>query len=119
MHIGRGFAPEPEAPDDDVLLAAIRKRLLREIERENEARQAGGGGGGGGGASSIVNNVYGGSLGGGVAGQLGNAQEMTPEERDYFVDIARQNVPEGDEEMPHGGWRKSVHRYTQDKKKVP
>lgn len=86
---------------DDALLEAIRRRakMLRELQHEI------GGQGGGGGASHIENNVYGGGLGGGVSESLGNAEDISPEERDYFVDILREDTD--------NGWHKKVHRYTQ------
>lgn len=99
--------------NDDALLEAIRRRarMLRELQHEI-------GGQGEGGSAHIENNVYGGGLGGGVSEKLGNAGDISPEERDYFVDIIRKNNEDG--------WKKSVHRYTQPripaasfKKKAP
>jgi hypothetical protein len=92
--------------DDKSLLLALKRKMMRDLE-ERQQQQA------------VVNNVYGGSIGGEHGGGVGGGlEEMSPEERDYFVDIARQNIPEGDAEMPNGGWKKSVHRYTQPKKKI-
>jgi hypothetical protein len=104
------------------LIRAIRKRMLDEIGSRGDAER-------------IVNNIYGGSLpsGGGVMDQLGGAASSSPEEdRDYFVDIMRQNFEPGDEAefldpqtgqpvkrpMERGGWQKRVHRFSAPKKKV-
>lgn len=102
---------DPEITDA-MLIAAARKRLLDEI-----------GQGRGGGA--ITNNVYGGGIpsgdGGGMLGGSGPSA-IAPEDRDYFVDILREELQPGDlvdgEPMTRPGWRKKVHRWS-GKKKVP
>jgi hypothetical protein len=110
---------------DEVLLQAIRKRLLDEIAEQQQA------------SSIINNNVYG---AGQDAGQQAEApgiaagmqgQDMSPEERSYFVDILKQEYEPGDTtqfydpesggpsdvELKHGGWGKRVHRFSTPKKK--
>lgn len=44
------------------------------------------------------------------------AEQMTPEEWDYYVDITREDLPEinPDTGKPRG-WKKKVHRYTTKK----
>lgn len=124
-----GMGDDPELTDAD-LVKAIRKRMLDEIgagKRPDSER--------------IVNNVYGGpivgggvmdQLGGGGGGEGGGLEGMSPEDRDYFVDIMRQDYDPGDEAMvidpatgekvpqklARGGWSKNVHRYTSPKKKM-
>jgi hypothetical protein len=108
-------------PSDMDLVAAIRRRMLNEIQEQKDAER-------------IVNNIYGGSIpGGGVMDRLGSAASPSPEEdRDYFVDILRQNYEPGDEaevidpetgmpvkqQLQAGGWKKRVHRFSSPKKKV-
>lgn len=89
-----------------MLREAIRDRILNEVKKPRDVDR-------------IVNNVYGGpltsdknqGLGGGVTGEM--AEDMTPEEMDYFVNITRKDLPNlnpltGKPE----GWEKTVHRYT-------
>ena len=105
---------------DQALIQAMRKRILDEIARRSDAEK-------------IVNNVYGGSIGGsGVMDRLGGADQASPDDNSYFVDILRQNYEPGDEAemvdpntgmpvkkpLPHGGWAKRVHRFSAPKKKV-
>ena len=93
---------------DQMLLEAIRKRLLEEISAERQQAQ-------------IINQIYGGSPAGagagGVMGSLGNASGMDPGQFDYYVDIARTDRfdPDTGEKI---GWDKNVHRYRQPKKKA-
>lgn len=107
---------------DQMLIAAARKRLLAELA----------GGGGGGDAARIVNNVYGAGGGSGGGGgvfeglQGGGAGGGGEDPFDYFVDITRENVPEGgqnpldpDQTLAGGGWAKRVHRFRGSKKKAP
>lgn len=94
---------------EDMLLNAIRKRQLADIERRDSER--------------IVNNIYGGGIGaGGVSGQMGGGgggEFQDPADRDYFVDIVREDLPEinPDTGRPRG-WKKRVHRFATGKKKV-
>lgn len=95
--------------NDQALIAAIRKRLLREIDSS-----------GGGAANSVINNYApaGGSATSGT-GHMGDDSSTTsglmeklmgnPGDYDYNVDIERENTPTG--------WTKKVHRYRQEKKK--
>lgn len=106
---------------DQSLIKAVRRRLLEELQRKEQEK--------------IVNNIYGGQvvpeksgIMENMAGQDGG--DITPEDRDYFVDILRQNYDPGDEaqvidpttgqpvtqKLDRGGWQKRVHRFT--KKKV-
>ena len=102
------------------LVAAIRRRMLEDIQAKKDAEK-------------IVNNIYGGPVGGGVMDQLGGPASPSPEgDRDYFVDILRQDYEPGDEAMvidpetgqpvpkklDRGGWQKRVHRFSSPKKKV-
>ncbi len=120
--LGFGGNEQEQTVTDEALIAAIRRRMLEDIEKKKEA-------------AAIVNNVYGGAQagGGGVMDRLGGeGQEMSPEDQSYFVDILRQNYEPGDEAetidpetgmatkrpLPHGGWSKRVHRFSQPKKKV-
>lgn len=97
-----------------MLREAIRDRILNEVRKPRDVER-------------IVNNVYGGALtgsdknqglGGGVTG------EMAPEDRDYFVDILREDLDPTEinekTKKPYGkGWRKEVHRYTKPKGSQP
>lgn len=93
--------------DDQLLVQAMRKRILDEInKREQQA--------------AIVNNVYG---GGGQPSQMhGVADQMTgmsegEDPYDYFVDITRKDLPDINPATGKPlGWEKSVHRHR--KKKV-
>lgn len=92
-----------------MLRDAIRERLLSEVKKPRDYEK-------------IVNNVYGGDvassknqgLGGGVMA------DMSPDDRDYFVDIVREDLDPTQinekTKKPYGkGWRKEVHRYTKPK----
>jgi hypothetical protein len=81
-----------------MLLDAIKRRALRELKDRKEA---------GGGGSAITNHVYA-NGDHGIRGGMTGHDEADPEDRDYFVDISRQDN--------ENGWDKKVHRYT--KKKV-
>lgn len=86
------------------LQAAIRRRLLEEIEGRR-----------GGGPSPVVNNVYGGGVGGGGGGlreQMAGGDDMDPAARDYFVDILREDLDINPDTDKPRGWRKKVHRFT-------
>lgn len=104
--------------NDEMLIRAMRKRLLDDISRRGEAER-------------VVNNIYGGGVGGGgVSDQMG--AEMPDEDQSYFVDILRENYDPGDSatvidpetgekvsrQLPRGGWGKYVHRFSQPKKKA-
>ncbi len=99
---------DPIDTSDQALIAAIRRRLLQEIERE----QAGG--------ASVVNNVYGGGApivpseapSQGLMGQMGGQAGATEDPYDYFVDIVRKDLPEINPETGKPiGWEKSVRRH--------
>lgn len=86
--------------DDSMLIQAARQRVLDQLRAKSEA-------------ASIINNVYGGgSDGGGVMGGMHDAAPSGGDDRDYFVDILRENL---NPEDPSQGWKKSVHRYAQPK----
>ncbi|HBR25982.1 MAG TPA: hypothetical protein DD732_02910 [Rhizobiales bacterium] len=93
--------------NDAVLIQAVRKRLLDELRAKH-----------GGGNQQHV-NVYGGGGhdGGGVSGGMGG-EAISPEDRDYFVNIERRDAvdPSTGEK---NGWDKKVHRFTtaKDEKK--
>lgn len=107
-----------------MLLAAIRRRVLSDIESgrrdpsdavtvaNNIYGGTGGGGGGGGGSTP------GSPFGGGVAASMGPSSP-DQDDSDYYVDILRETIPEGGEvdmdgeqrKLAAGGWRKSVHRF--------
>lgn len=93
--------------DDNVLLQAIRQRMLDEIKAKREA------------AAIINNNLYG-QGGGGPSGIQAGMHDAAPsgggDDRDYFVDILRENI---DPENPSLGWKKTVHRHTEPKGKNP
>lgn len=102
-----GLFDDPEQNfDDAALIRAARKRIMAELE----AKQAGGG-------NTVNNNNYAGGGGlmermnGGGAGDDGDL-------RDYLVDITREDLP-GLNELTGKppGWKKTVHRYTKEKKK--
>lgn len=93
---------------DETMVREMRRRILEQI------RHAGGGGGQ---AQSITNNVYGGAVpgggGGGVREQAGGDMPMPQDDRDYFVDIMREDLPEINEATGKPkGWKKTVHRFT-------
>jgi hypothetical protein len=86
-----------------MLRDAIRERLLSEVKKPRDYEK-------------IVNNVYGGDvssaknqgLGGGVMA------DMNPDDRDYFVDITREDLPDLNPLTGKPkGWHKKVKRYTQ------
>lgn len=99
---------------DEQIVAAIRRRLLDEVSQRS-------------GGQSITNNVYGGSVGGqpssgqggGILDRFGGGQGGSgvsgPEDKDYFVDILREELQPGDvvdgQEIKRPGWRKKVHRF--------
>lgn len=92
---------------DDMLLQAIRQRILDQIE----ARQQ---------MAPIINNVYGSGPSGGMQGvaDLMNkpgdqpeAEEVGPDPYEYRVDIQRRNVYDPDDPEKMIGWNKSVNRY--------
>lgn len=94
---------------NDMLRQAIRDRILSEVRKPRDVER-------------IVNNVYGGALtsdknqglGGGVMG------EMSPEDRDYLVDITREDLPELNPLTGKPkGWKKTVKRYTQPRGSNP
>ena len=103
---------------NDMLRQAIRDRILSEVKKPRDVDR-------------IVNNVYGGSLtgsdknqglGGGVTGEM--SEGISPEDRDYFVDILREDLDPTEinkkTQKPYGkGWRKEVHRYTKKKGEQP
>lgn len=107
---------------DQALIQAARRRLLEEIGQRKEVEK-------------IVNNVYGGGVGGGLTDKMGQegGGGGSPEDMDYFVDILRQNYEPGQEadtidpetgmpikqKMGSGGWSKRVHRFAAPKKKGP
>lgn len=94
---------------DQMLVEAARKRMLRDMEERVAAQ-------------SITNNVYG---GGGQHGGVGDHMGASdPGDRDYFVDISRENRepgdadptdPEGQRKFEREGWYKRVRRHTQKK----
>jgi len=93
---------------NEMLRQAIRDRILSEVKQPRDVER-------------IVNNVYGGpltheknqGLGGGLVSEMAG---VAPEDRDYFVDIMREDLPEinPDTGKPRG-WRKTVKRYTKPK----
>ena len=91
---------------NQMLRQAIRDRILNEVRQPRDVER-------------IVNNVYGGpltsdrnqGLGGGVTGEM--SEGMTPEDRDYFVDIMREDLPEINPATGKPrGFKKKVQRYT-------
>lgn len=85
---------------DEVLLEAVRQRLLDEVRKQERM-------------APVVNNVYGGHVPSsqGVAEQMGQP-EADPGLFDYFVDIERSplmNPATGT--AVEGAWKKKVHRY--------
>ncbi len=96
------------AISDDVLLEAVRKRILKQLEKEE-------------GSANVTNNMYAGGMDnashtGGVMSQLGSGQGEDP--FDYLVDIERDDKrdPETGKVM---GWKKKVHRYRVPKGEKP
>jgi hypothetical protein len=97
-----------EEINDAMLIQAMRRRVMEEI-----------GDRGGRGASVVNNNVYGGGLGSGGNGGIGGGDTTDPSDRDYFVDIMREDLPELNPLTGKPkGWKKSVHRFSTGKKKV-
>lgn len=82
---------------DEVLLDAIRKRYLREIEKESQAANI----------QNIINNAP--ASAPGMAAAMGG---VTPEDAEYFVDITREDLPDINPATGKPmGWKKGVHRY--------
>lgn len=97
-----GSMDEEQEINDAMLVQAMRRRVLEDI------RQRGGGG------SVINNNVYGGGVGSGIGGG-----DIDPADREYFVDIVREDLPELNEATGKPkGWKKKVHRFSTSKKKM-
>lgn len=108
---------------EKMLLNALRRRLLEELQAKREER-------------ATIQNIIGGGAGAGggrglydqFAGSPGVPSPVDPGQYDYLVDIIRRQIPEGATEVdpvtgepvsyPEGGWSKRVHRYRQPKKKV-
>lgn len=95
--------------NDAILLQAIRRRLLDEIQQ----------GGGGSEAAQIINNVYGSAPSGfnGITEGLAAGGEGADDPYEYFVNISREdrfdpNDPDGKRKL---GWDKTVHRYRKKK----
>jgi hypothetical protein len=86
---------------DAVLIQAVRKRLLDELRSKH----------GGGQAHQNV-NVYGG--GGNPGGMAGGMHDESPAEsdRDYYVDIMREDLGQNPETGKPKGFRKKVHRFS-------
>lgn len=87
---------------NELLRQAIRDRILNEVKRPRDVEK-------------VINNVYGGpltteknqGLGGGVMA------EMSPEDRDYWVEITREDLDEiNPATKKPKGWTKKVKRYT-------
>ena len=79
---------------DEELKAAVKARILRELQREQNQAQ-------------IVNNLYG---SGALPASAGGLQDrFSPDEDpfEYLVDIERENTDKG--------WKKKVHRYRKRK----
>lgn len=75
---------------DEEVKAAVKARILRELQREEKQAQ-------------IVNNLYG---SGNLPASSGGLQDrFSPDEDpfEYLVDITRENTPKG--------WKKTVHRH--------
>ncbi len=107
-----------QAINERMLIQAIRQRMLDDIHTKKEAQAV------------INNNVYGGHGGGddgmhgggdglpspgGIHAGMHDAAPTAGDDRDYFVDILRENL---DPENPGKGWTKKVHRYAQAKEKA-
>ncbi len=91
------------AIDDNALVQAVRKRLLRELEAQQEARIS----------NTINNNQGGGSHGGG--GLMEAMNGGGPEDPyEYLVDIEKRDIP-GEEGGKPLGWTKKVHRHREKK----
>lgn len=93
--------------NERMLIQAIRQRMLDDIRAKKEAQ------------AIINNNVYGGrggdeadSAAGGIRAGMHDAAPSGDDDRDYFVDILRENL---DPENPNKGWRKKVHRFSANK----
>lgn len=89
------------------LIDAAKRRILRELEREQ--------------AAQVVNNLT--QSGGGMGREAPQTQSIqdlmgsgTPEDWDYFVDITREDLPDLNPATGKPkGWKKSVHRFTNRK----
>ena len=98
--MGMDWTPtEDPVLDDAALIRAARKRLLRMLEAEESP------------TASIVNNVGYGGGGSGLMEKMGTTDD--PSDREYFVDILREDLPEINEATGKPkGWKKSVHRHS-------
>ena len=91
-------------PDDQAIIAAVRRRLLQEIENKGQT-------------SSIINNVYGTGRdpeagAGDVRGMMLGGEDPF----DYMVDIERRDLPDINPETGKPmGWTKKVRRYREKK----
>ena len=110
--------------DDAMLLEALKRRMLESIEKQAAQQQ-------------VVNNVYGSGsagsgsqdsgVGRGVHDNMGSP--VSPEDKDYWVEIMREDLGQGmpfDPNDPESGtvrgekgWRKMVHRFDSPKGSTP
>jgi hypothetical protein len=89
---------------DDVLLNAVRQRILDEVSAKQHH------------AASVINNYGGGghhAPAGGIQEQMSN---VDPELYDYMVEIGKRDLPPSEEHMGKSpGWDKTVRRYRTSK----
>ena len=100
----------PIQTTDEVLLEAMRQRMKRQLDKEEERT-----------LNNVINNYSGGgsSSGGGVMAQMGGAKddpEIDP--YDYIVDIQKSDVIDP-ATGKSTGWNKKVHRYRSEKGSEP
>ena len=100
---------------DRMLLEAIREKALNDIKAQHAAQQifniTGQSGTGAGSPASGVS---------GVGAAMSGPDTMSQEDRDYYVDILREDMPEINEATGKPkGWKKQVHRYTTPKGEEP
>lgn len=87
--------------DDNALVQAVRKRLLRELEAQ-QAHQI---------SNTINNNQSSGGHGGGLMEAMNGGQPGGSDDPfDYLVDIEKRDIP-GEEGSKPVGWTKKVHRH--------
>ena len=100
---------------DDIMLDALKKRVLREIERSNAGL-----------SGPVFNNYAGASPAGGPLhgiselGSQSHNEQIDPDLYDYMVDITREDLPDINPATGKPvGWKKSVKSYRAAKQEPP
>ena len=89
--------------DDNALIRAARKRILRELAAQSD-----------GGHSNTINNYAGGGGHHGLMEAMNGGGSDDPSLHDYLVDIEKRDIP-GEEGGKPIGWTNKVHRHREEK----